>query len=951
MKKSQLLVALLGVLILLKGSVAQNSKLKIDYEEYTLDNGLEVILHEDRSDPITSVAVLYHVGSNREVKGRTGFAHLFEHMMFQESQHVGQDQFFKKIQDAGGTLNGFTFEDGTGYFEIVPKNALEMALWLESDRMGWLLSTVTSEAFRNQQDVVQNEKRQRVDNRPYGHTNYVIHKLLYPENHPYNWQVIGSLEDLQNANLHDVRNFFKKWYGPNNATLVIAGDFDVQQTQQWVEKYFGEIKARPEVPEPEVRRVSLSETKRAYHEDNFAKSPELNMVFPTIEEYSKDAYALDLLADLLADGKKAPLYKVIVEGKKLAPSVSAWQNDMEITGDFRIRIRAFPKKPLNEVEQGIFEALTKFEEDGFNDEDLARIKAKTETNFYNSISSILNKSFRLAFYNEYAGSADFIELDLQNILEVTKEDIWRVYNTYIKDKPYVLTSFVPKGQTELIAENSEKFPVVEEDIAAETDEPELEKSELTVEKIPSEFDRRVEPPKGPAPVLSLPEIWQHEYNNGLKILGIEHDELPLVNFSITLKGGLLLDDPNKVGVANLMTDIMMEGTKNKTPIELEEAIDNLGANISMFTTRESIVIRANALSSKFDEVYALVEEILLEPRWDEKEFERIKRETIENINRRNVRPSIIATNVFNKLVYSEDHILANSTLGTQESVENITIDDLKKFYADHYSPSISHVSMVGNISKDQATTAFQSLEEKWPAKEVEFPEYPDPPVIEQARVYFVDVPNAKQSQIRIGYTALKYTDEDYFPATVMNYRLGGSFNGILNLILREEKGYTYGARSRFQESNYRAPFVASAAVKSNTTFESMKIFKEEMTKYRNGIPEEDLAFTKNALIKSNARRFETFSALTGVLNDIAMYDLPTDYIKQQEAIIQNMTLEQHKQLASQYIVPDKMVYLVVGDAETQLEPLQKLGFGDPIRLNKKGNVLMAGEDTTMNWHD
>ncbi|MCG8603800.1 insulinase family protein, partial [bacterium] len=253
MNRQRILAALLVVFVLaLIGCSAKQTSLTIDFEKYTLDNGLEVILHEDRSDPIVSVAVLYHVGSNREEKGRTGFAHLFEHMLFQESQHVGQDQFFRKIQDAGGTLNGFTFWDGTGYFEIVPNNALEMALWLESDRVGWLLSTVTQEAFENQQDVVQNEKRQRVDNRPYGHTSYVIHKNLYPEDHPYNWQVIGSFEDLKNATLEDVRSFYKKWYNPNNATLVIAGDFDVVQTKEWVQKYFGEIKSAAAVADPEI---------------------------------------------------------------------------------------------------------------------------------------------------------------------------------------------------------------------------------------------------------------------------------------------------------------------------------------------------------------------------------------------------------------------------------------------------------------------------------------------------------------------------------------------------------------------------------------------------------------------------------------------------------------------------------------------------------------------------
>jgi len=946
MKKLLFLNAVLGIIFLFTTSFAQNSKLKIDYEKYTLKNGLEVILHEDKSDPIVSVAILYHAGSNREIKGRTGFAHLFEHMLFQESQHVGQDQFFKKIQNAGGTLNGGTWKDGTVYYEIVPKNALEMALWMEADRMGWLLSTVTQEAFDNQQDVVQNEKRQRTDNRPYGHTSYVIDKNIYPEGHPYNWQTIGSFEDLKNATLKDIRNFFVKWYGPNNATLVVAGDYNKSQTKDWVEKYFGEIKPSEKQPDPVPMPVSLAETKHVFHEDNFAKSPELNMVFPTERQFVKDSYALDLLGELLSDGKKAPLYKVLVEEKKLAPSASAFQDEKEIAGVFKIRVRTFPGKNLTEVKNAVMEALAKFEQDGFTESDLARIKAKTETDFYNGISSILSKSFQLAIYNEYAGSPDFITEDLQNSLDVTKEDVWRVYNKYIKDKPHLVTSFVPKDQTDLIAENSVKYPVVEEAIVAKTEKV-ATKSDLLVEKIPSSFDRSIEPEKGPAPGLTLPTVWQDELANKLKIYGIEHDELPLIQFSIVLKGGLLLDDLSKVGVANLMTDIMMEGTKNRAPVDLEEAIDNLGARINMFTTRESIVIRANTLASKFDEVYKLVEEILLEPRWDEKEFDRIKRQAIETINRQQVRPGTIATDVFNKLVYGEKHILSNSTLGTPESVEKITIEDLKNFYASNFSPAVSHVTIVGNISREKATAAFKSFEKKWDAKEVKFALNPEPPAVSKSRLYFVDVPKAKQSEIRIGYLSLAFTDADHYPATVMNYKLGGSFSGSLNLILREEKGYTYGARSRFNGTHHRGPFVASSAVKLNTTFESMKIFKDELTKYRQGISEEDLIFTKNALIKSNARRFETLGALMSMLDNIAKYNLSTNYIKEREKIVQDMSRETHKQLAEKYMIPDKMIYLVVGDAETQLETLRELGLGDPIVLDKRGNPVEKEAKTSM----
>ena len=517
------------------------SGLDIDFEKYTLDNGLDVVLHQDRSDPIAAVAVLYHVGSNREEPGRTGFAHLFEHMMFQSSQHVGEDQFFQKIQASGGTLNGGTSNDQTIYFEILPNNALEMALWLEADRMGYLLPTVTQAAFLNQQDVVQNEKRQRVDNVPYGHTNYMIGKMLYPEDHQYNWSVIGSFEDLASANLEDIRGFFTKWYGPNNATLVVAGDFDADRTKEWIEKYFGELPSPEEQPDPAPRAAVLTETKRAFHEDNFARSPELNMVFPSVERYSEDAYALRGLALLLSDGKRSPFYKVIVEEGKLAPRAGVAQRGLEIAGTFRVQIRAFPGKSLTDVENAVMEAFDRFEADGFTERDLNRIKAQVETLFYNGISSVLGKAFQLASYNEFTGSPGFIGTDIANILSVSTEDVWRVYNRYVKDKPYVITSFVPKEQVELVAANSERFPIQEESIttAGVAGQEPAVTDETTVERLPSSFDRSVQPANGPSPALTVPEIWTHTYANGMRIFGIEHNELPLVQFSLTMKGGML----------------------------------------------------------------------------------------------------------------------------------------------------------------------------------------------------------------------------------------------------------------------------------------------------------------------------------------------------------------------------------------------------------------------------
>jgi len=942
MKRNQILKTLSGlwVALFIMGVSCNPEKedaqsFSIDYEQYQLDNGLDVILSVDKSDPIVSLAIQYHVGSNREELGRTGFAHLFEHMMFQQSENVGQDQFFKMIQNSGGMLNGGTSNDGTIYFEVIPKNALEMALWLESDRMGYMINTVTPSAFANQQNVVQNEKRQSNDNRPYGHTNWVIAKNMYPEGHPYSWTVIGEMEDLFNATVEDVKAFHQKFYVPNNATLALVGDFDPEEAKAMIEKYFGEIPTGEQVADPQPMPVSLEKIKKLYHEDNFARAAQLNMVWPTVEQYHPDAYALDFLGELLSSGKKAPMYKILVKEKNLTSRASAYNRSQELAGTFNVGITANAGIGLADVENAVFEAFTLFEEEGITERDLERIKAGLETGYYNGISSVLGKSFQLARYNEYAGSPSFIEEDIERIKAVTIEDVLRVYDTYIKGQPYVATSFVPKGQLEMIAENSVRADVVEENIleATEVDQAQFAEADEEIARTETILDRSVAPDLGPDPEITLPSIWKNKTTNGMEVYGIQHTELPLVQYSIVLEGGHLLDDIHKTGVANLVSDLMMEGTANKTPEELEEEIDMLGASIRMYTGSTSISIRVNTLARNYQKTLDLVKEILLEPRWDEEEFDLAKISVVNALKRNQANPNYLASTTLNKLVYGNDHILAYGVDGTVESVESISLDDLKAYYENFFSPSVATFHVVGSITEADVMASLTALDEAWEAKDVTIPEYTVPKGPENSKIVFVDVPGAKQSVIQIGYLALARSDEDYFPATVMNYKLGGSFNGIVNLILREEKGFTYGARTYFSGSQLPGPFVASSSVRSNATLESVNIFKESMENYRNGVNEEDLEFTKNALIKSNARRFETLGALLSMLEEISEYDLPFDYVKQEEAFIKGLDYESHKALANKYIVPDKMFYVVVGDAETQMEPLKQVGFGDPEMYN------------------
>ncbi|OFY61446.1 MAG: peptidase M16 [Bacteroidetes bacterium RBG_13_42_15] len=908
----------------------KEDKLSIPYEKYNLANGLTVVLNPDKSDPITSLVILYHVGSAREVPGKTGFAHLFEHMMFQRSENVGEDQYFKYIEGAGGTLNGGTSFDQTIYFEVVPKNALELAMWLESDRMGYLINTVTPQSFALQQNVVQNEKRQGVDNRPYGFTDYVILKNLYPQGHPYSWDVIGEMEDLTNATIEDVKAFHQKFYVPNNATLVVSGDYDADSVKTLIEKYFGEIPSGEEVKSPEPRNVTLDLTKKFYHEDNFARAPQLTMVYPVCQQFTKDSYSLDVLARLLGEGKKSPLYKVLVKEKKLTSNVRTYNQSLELAGQFEINITANPSTSLNDVEKAIFEAFNRFETEKFTEKDLERIKAGLETSFYRTISSVMYKSFMLAIYDEFAGSPDFMLEELKMMKDVTMDDVWDVYNRYIKDKNYVATSFVPKEQTDLITEGSVNAGIVEEDVTKATQVEIAAAGAEVIEKTPSKFDRSVAPVPGPDPAITPPKVWQTEADNGMKIYGIVQDELPLVTYSIVIKSGHILDDINKPGVARFTAQMLNEGTKNKTPEELEEEIQLLGANINIRAGDENLTLSVTTLARNFEKTLTLVEEMLLEPRWDEEQFSLNKTRTVNNLKRNMGEPNYLAFITFNKLILGPDNILSTDVSGTVESVESITLDDLKEFYESNLSPSEANFLIVGDIDQARVEEALAGLNEHWIAKEVNMPVLTFPPKPEKSVIFFVDVPEAKQSVINIGNLALKRNDPDYYKAVVANYMLGGGAPARFFMVLREEKGFTYGAYSSFDGHKNYGTFRASAAVRSDATLESVSIFKSLMEEYRASVSQESVDFTRESLLKQNALRFETNEDKLGILNTMTFYNLPEDYIRQEEDYLRSLTVELVNETVQKYIDPLKMYYVVVGDAKTQLKPLEKVGLGKPI---------------------
>jgi zinc protease len=927
---------LLSSVSVLAQKTAEKPTFKVEYEKFTLPNGLEVIFHVDRSDPVVAVNLTAHVGSAREKVGRTGFAHLFEHLLFLESENLGKGGLDRMSARIGGSgANGSTSRDRTNYLQTVPKDALEKMLWAEADKLGWFINTVTDDVLAKEKQVVKNEKRQSYDNSPYGQTSYVIDKNLYPSDHPYNWQVIGSLEDLDNATLADVKEFFRRWYVPNNVTLVVTGDFDTVQAKKWVEKYFSEIKRGEDVKPQAKRPGMIKETVKLYHEDNFARLPELSMAWATVEQYHPDSYALDVLAQYLSEGKKAPFYQVLVEDKKLAPNVSIFNDAQELAGQFELHVRAFEDKDLDEAAAAVSEAFAKFEKEGISEKDLSRIKAGQETAFYNSLSSVLGKGAQLAQYNYLTGDPGFVEKDIKNVLSVTTADVVRVYQKYIKGKNYVATSFVPKGKIALALEGSKKAEIVEEKIEQNQSEEVDPTKQATYEKTPSSFDRSVEPPYGDAPEVKVPAIWEQKLSNGLRVYGIENTEVPLMQFEIVIDGGQLLEDINKVGVANLMARMMTQGTARKTPQELEEAIQQLGATINVSAGTEDMRISVNTLARNYEATLALVEEILLEPRWDAKEFDLVKQSVISQISQQAANPNAIAQNNYSLLIYGKDNIRSRSILGTAESVSAVTLDDLKAFYNKSVSPAVARMHVVGALDKTKVTSSLSGLNKNWKSKAVEIPVYKTMQAPSKSQIYFYDVPGAKQSVIRFGYPALAATDKDYYPASVMNFILGGGgFASQLTQQLRETKGYTYGINSNFSGTKSPGAFTISSGIRSNVTLEAAQLIKSILQDYGKNYSDKDLETTKSFLIKSNARAFETAFAKLAMLDNISKYGWKYDYVKDREQIVKNMTVQQIKDLSGKYLDTNKMIWLVVGDAKTQLPRLKELGFGEPILINK-----------------
>ena len=919
----------------------QGSELVILYEKYLLPNGLTLVVHEDHSDPIVQIDVTYHVGSAREQIGKSGFAHFFEHMMFQGSDHVKDEEHFKMVTDAGGTLNGSTNRDRTNYYETVPANQLEKMLWLEADRMGFLLDAVTQKKFEVQRATVKNERGQNYDNRPYGLLSEVTSKNLYPYGHPYSWLTIGYIEDLNRVDVNDLKNFFLRWYSPNNATVTVGGDVKTADVVKLVEKYFGSIPQGPEVDKVVVPAVVLEKDRYVSYTDNYIRLPLLNIVYPTVPNYHKDMAALTCLAQILGGGNTSLLYQQLIK-PQLALQANVYSQLSELAGEFTIRVVPLPGKTLADMEKLVRASLDSFEKRGVTDEDIEKFKGYSEAQYINGLQSVSGKVFQLAAFQTLTGNPNMMGTLIKMLNAVTKEDVMRVYNQYIKGKHAVVLSILPKGQENAIAA-ADNYTIDNNNYTA----PDYGYTGLKYAKATDNFDRSKHPGNGPNPMVKVPPFWRKDLPTKIKFIGAENNELPTVTLTIAVPGGHLLQtkDTAKIGLASLFADMMNEDTKNYTAEQMTVALEKLGSSIEVSSSRDAIVFTVESLKKNIDKTLALLQERIFNPKFTETTFNRIQRQTLESLKQSKTRPAAVADDVIAVVNYGPNHIFGMNESGTESTIKNITLQDVENYYNNYMTANNTKVVVVGDVTQNEILPKLTFLN-KLPNKVIELPMVSaKPKEVDKSRIYLVNIPKAAQTEFRISsVTGMKYdATGEYYKTGLMNFALGGGFNGRVNINLREDKGWTYGARTTFNGDQYTGDFTFSSGIKADATDSALtEVIKELKAYTSDGIKEDELVFLKNAIGQRDALRYETGAQKAGFIQRMLQYNLPANYVDQQNKILQHITKPEIDALAKKWINPNKLNIVLVGDKARILPGLQKTGY-EIVELNTDGKPVDGGE--------
>jgi zinc protease len=927
--------AVLAQPVLIEKVEAKPDKVVIPYERWKLPNGLIILLHEDHSDPVVNVMVTYKVGSNRESLGKSGFAHFFEHMMFQGSKHVADEEHFKLVSTAGGNMNGYTQHDKTVYFETLPSNYLEMALYLESDRMGFLLDSLTSKKFENQRDAVKNEKSQNVENRPYAMA-FVeeINKILYPPGHPYSWPVIGYVDDLNRATVEDVKSFFLRWYGPNNAILSIAGDFNSAEALKLVDKYFGSLKPCPEVKRLRVPPVTIATDKYTAYKDRTYLPLNLR-VYPTVPKYHRDEAALDILGLMMGQGNNSVFYKNFVKTKD-ALQAQAYHNSEELSGEFQINIFAYPPDDFNleklftDIDAKVKTSIDEFGATGINEEALKRAKGQIEGNTYGQANTVFDKNTTITEWERLLGKSSNLSEELDRYMKVTVEDVNRVFNKYIKGSGAAILNTYPITDPKDSVKSVNPY-------AGQTFPENVEYKGLTYGPNPENFSRSQRPSPAPSKTVKVPEFYSTKLKNGLNISGTRYSETPEVSIEITIEGGSLVfgnDKLKKIGIPELTASMLNEGTKNFTTEQISAELEKLGSSIDFLSNKATSTIRVSCLKKNLDATLKLLEEKLLNPGFREEDFKLAKKQYKESLRDEDTDANALADKMFNYSLYG------NSVMGvfpTSKSVDNIELPDVKEYYEKYYSPSVSNLVVVGDIDEKEVLSKLAFLE-KWQSKDVTIPPIPEPAPVTEPRFFMYHKSLAPSSIIVMGYPSLKFdATGDNFKNRVANYVFGGSFNSRLNLNLREEKGYTYGIRSNFSGGKYTGVFRIQSSVKRPATALSLAEIIKEFKKYqKEGITDKELEFTKNSLLNEEALRYESPFQKAAFLSTLSRFNLEKDYPAKQSELLKKMTKEDVNQQIQKYFDLNKLTTVVVGDKwiiETQLDKAAKEAANKDV-LNK-----------------
>lgn len=900
----------------------------IPYERYQLPNGMTVVLHEDHSDPLVHVDVTYHVGSAREEIGKSGFAHFFEHMMFQGSDNVADEQHFKIITEAGGTLNGTTNRDRTNYFETVPNNQLEKMLWLEADRMGFLVDAVTQKKFEVQRATVKNERGQNYDNRPYGLVQETLAKNLYPYGHPYSWLTIGYVEDLNRVDVQDLKNFFLRWYGPNNAVLTIGGDFKKAEVLKMVNKYFGSIPRGPEVKPTKIGMPVLAFDRYVSMTDQYAKNQMLTIALPTVPQGHADENAIDCLAQILGGDNSSILYQNLVKTQKATRATAGHPTD-ELAGTFQFSLMPSPKNTLADMEKAVREALVEFEKRGVKDEDISKFISGRQTDAISTLESVSGKVSTLASSFTFNGTPNHFAMKYKEISKLTKADIMRVYQQYIKGKPMVILNVLTKDKQEGRAGK--------DNYVVDTTYNNFEKINyigLKYNKAKDNFDRSKMPGNGPNPIVKVPKFVMKEKvaPGNYKLLTCVQNEIPKISIEIALPGGTLLEqnDLSKAGLTSIYTQMMDEDTKKYTSEEISTLMDQLGSSVSIFPTSDKLKINIECLSKNLKPTMDLVREKILNPVFTEDNLSRIKNQTISGLKNLKNNPTALAGRIYNQVLYGEQHIFGKAT--TETEINNITLSDIENMHK-NLSGKDAQVTIVGNFSPTDVTQIMQTVR-AIPTTRTTAISFPKPkPYPNMAKgkkiVYMVDIPGAAQTEFRIGYlTDLAYNPlGDDYKATLMNFPLGGNFNSRINLNLREDKGWTYGARSGFNTNKYSSNFTFSSGIKKEATDSALVEVLKEMTNYvSEGITNDELQFMKKALGQSEARKYETLGQKVSFFSNMAYHNLGANYTVQQNEILQKMSAGQLNSLSNKYLFQENMFIVLAGDAAVIAPKVAQLGY-------------------------